>query len=465
MKRLLISCVGNQDPFSYRKEGKSYDEAVNEQIASARQGKDGPVISFCEKFKLKRDDSLILLYTKSAKNVLTPTEKSAVDTKKFICSQYNIDEENIRLISLNTPYDNEFNPSDPVMALDYIRQSLQDALTDEDEKLDTCIISSSGTPQMQAAWVLLIHSGFIKARFFQANSNEIKLEPLFEDQLLIEACNLIRIGNFGSVTEILKNLSAIAISKSRREVFFMLTIAAEGYRLWTGFEYQKATREFSGVIKNLNGYLTHLSETERVKLNRLTEMLSEHLKFLNNVLNSVELRLLDIYQSAERHYFQKSYVEAVWRLDVVCDLALIETSLRAINRKYRIRLEAENFYTEVNNSNLSELKDLVKKIKKKSFYKDLRESQAQELLAEIEPDVLRSVDGIRRDLLAEMRNTAVHYAKPIYKAQVSSGLGIARDFIEIILDKQIISDETHPLAKKNLQEIAIIFREIGVGRF
>ena len=464
MNRLLISCVGNQDPYSYRKDGKSYDEVIEAGIENFEQGKEGPIIGFCKEFKLKKTDSLILLYTKAAENVRTPTEISAIDTKKYLCDKYRIPEENVRIISLNTPYDAEFNPSDPVITLDYIRQHLQDALSTEDEEFDTCIISSSGTPQMQKALVLLVHSGFIKARLFQANGSEIKLEPLFEDQLLTEACNLIRIGNFGAAAEILKHLSEVAISGSRREVFYMLKVAAEGYRLWTGFEYQKSYSKFSYVIEKLDGFLTHLTAEEKIKLNKLSEILKKHQKFLKKVQNSVESRLLDIYQSAERHYFQKSYLEAIWRLDVICDVALIEATLRAIQRKYEIKFKAQNFYIKVEKSNLKELQSFAKQIKK-SFYTDLRETEARDFLAKIDRNTLNRIKNVRRDLLSEMRNTAVHNAKPIYKDEVFKGLKIASDFVEALLNKKIITNKKHPLAQANLDEIASIFKEIGVGRF
>lgn len=466
MEKLLMSCVGNQDPFSFREIGKSYDEVVGIGIEQFKERKAGPIISFCKQLGLNSEDSAILLYTRLAKNVRTPTEKGAIDTKEVLHRDFGISEKNIRLVTFNSASDPDFNPSDPAMVIDRMRQSLQDAITDEDEKFETFVISSSGTPQMQKAWFLLVNSGFIKARLFQANGDEIKLEPLFEDQLLTEACNLIRTGNFSSVTEILYRLSKTAVSENRRDVFNILSIAAEGYRLWTSFEYKQASEKFAYVVEELSKFLMHLSPAERSRLKNLSDTLADHQRFLTGILNSLELRLLDIYQSAERHYLQKNYLEAIWRLDVICDFALIETALRVIEGEYGIQFKSENFYVDLEVSSLSKLKYLVELIMpKNSSFNDLRESQARRLLHEIKPDILRKVASINRDSLAGTRNSAVHYAKPIYREKVDAGLETAKNFVETLLNKQILTNQYHPLSQDNLQNIANIFQEIGVGRF
>lgn len=466
MKRLLMSCVGNQDPFSFREIGKSYDQVVEIGIDKFKERIAGPIISFCRQLGLNSEDSAILLYTRLAKNVRTPTETGALHTKEILHRDFGIPEKNIRLVTLNSSSDPDFNPSDPALVIDRMRQSLQDAITDEDEKFETFVISSSGTPQMQKAWFLLVNSGFLKARLFQANGDEIKLEPLFEDQFLTEACNLIRTCNFSSVTEILSRLSKTAVSENRRDVFEILSVAAESYRLWTSFEYKRASKEFAYVVKKLSGFLTHLSPTERSKLNKLSEMLASHQKFLTEIQISLELRLLDIYQSAERHYLQKNYLEAIWRLDVICDFALIETALRVIERKYGVQFKSENFYFDLQKSSLSELQHLVKLITpKNSTFNDLRESQARQVLHEIKPDILRKVENIKRDSLAGTRNSAVHYAKPIYRDKVAAGLKTAKKFVETLLNKHIFTNQNHPLNQDNLQYTADIFQEIGVGRF
>ena len=125
MKRILLSCVGNRDPFTL--EGvKSFDEKAEEfwKNEFENKTKDGPILSFIKKKKLGKSDIVILFYTKAAKYVKTSTEKGALATKKILCSDFDFAEENIQLVSLNEPQiDHHFNPSDPTTVLANLRNS------------------------------------------------------------------------------------------------------------------------------------------------------------------------------------------------------------------------------------------------------------------------------------------------------------------------------------------------------
>lgn len=474
MKRIVLSCVGNRDPFAL--EGvKSFDEKAEEFWNNTFDNKkiEGPILGFAKKIDLTKTDQVILFYTKAGKNVLTPTEKGALATKKVLCDQFGLEQENVQAISLNEPrIDPDFNPSETEAALNNMRKALQSVLSGQaDEDCETWIIYDPGTPQMQTAWFLLVNSGFLNARLFRArDTREIQIEPLFEDQLLKEACNLLKNGIFKAVAEIFDSLGKRAVLNERRGIFRILATLSSAYHWWNGFEYQKALEEIKHAVKSLEG----LQKTSRLKslppeiqidIARFQNFLSKQQDFLEEVTKSIELRLADIFENANRQYEQENYHEVVWKLDVLSDFVFIEGALQAIENQFRVRLNAEDFYSEVDSENDPGLKNFIDSIKQPTIpYSDLRASEAKKILRRIASSQINDiVDGFYNTNLAKTRNAAIHYAQPIEKGKVYRSLSESRNFVEEIFNKNIITDFNHPLSKQHIEELAELFQKIGAG--
>lgn len=470
MGRLLLSCVGNRDPFAL--EGvRSFDEKAEQFWDGEFENRksEGPILGFTEKINLHKTDEIILFYTKAAKNVITPTEKGALATKTILCDRFGLEQKNVRTIALNEPnIDHDFNPSEPEAALKNMRKALQSVLPPQtNEECETWIIYDPGTPQMQTAWFLLVNSGFLKAKLFRArDTHEVKTEPLFEDQLLNEACNLLKIGTFKAVAEIFDSLGKRAILNERRGIFRVLATVNSAYHQWNGFEYLKALEEIKHALESLKNlqYKSKLPmPTEEIT--ELQTFLLQQQDFLEQLPDKFELHIADIFENANRQYEQENYHEAVWKLDVLSDFVFIEGALREIENEFQVRLKAEDFYSAVDSGNGSRLKDFIDTIKRPNIhYSDLRASEAKRILKNIAPSLITHiVDGFHRTNLAKTRNDAIHYAKPIERNKVYRSLNESRNFVEEFFDEHILTDFDHPLSKQRIEELAELFQKIATG--
>lgn len=471
MAKLLLSCVGNRDPFIL--EGvKSFDEKAEEfwRNEFEKKTKEGPILSFIKKKRLGKSDKAILFYTKQAKSVQTPTEKGALATKQILCSDYGWTEENIRLIALNEPQiDHHFNPSDPTTVLTNLRQALQKNLIN-DQGEEIWVNYSPGTPQMQTAWFLLVNSGFLKAKLFRAEGEEIEAEPLFEDQFLNEACHLTKICDFGAAAELFKSLSKRAVIKERISIFRIFASLNSALNYWDSFDYPTASNEFGKVFKKLEG----LQKTKRFQnllagkgdvFKEFSEYLQQINSFFMRIQNDFSAHLADIYENSARHYHRKRYHETVWKLDVLMDFAVIEKTLREIENYFDEKYTAKNFYAEVDDGGNLQLQQIVNNLRQRGvIYRDLREKEAKKILKQITTDsVWRIIESFDRKTLSDTRNKGLHYAKPISVSEAYKSLENSCHFVEALLDEEILSNYGHPLSIERIEHLAESMREIGRG--
>ncbi|MEK7724984.1 MAG: hypothetical protein AAB336_11575 [Acidobacteriota bacterium] len=346
---------------------------------------------------------------------------------------------------------------------------MQKALTGRKEE-EIWVNYSPGTPQMQTAWFLLVNSSFLKAKLFRAEGEEIEIEPLFEDQFLNEACNLLKICNFDAAAELFESLSKKAIIKERISIFHIFATICSALKSWNSFDYQASVKEIEKALKKFDGLqktgkLKKLSDDKQYDFNEFRKNLLQIRDLFGELQTNFSIHLSDIYENALRHYHYKHYHEVVWKLDVLMDFAVIEKAIREIEAQFNERYLAKSFYTEVENGNNTRLKQLVNNMKQpRVIYKDLREKEAKTILIKISsPSVKSILSGFDRKPLADTRNKAMHYAKPISSSETYRSLENSRHFVEQLLDEKILTNYDHPLSLDQIEDLAKTFRNIGTG--
>ncbi len=499
MNRVFLTCVGNRDPYWLQEENKEGKRIVlfdalrekhPEELPANKQ--EGPILSFFAKVRPGEGDRIWLFYTAPAENVRGATKNSAEATRDALRQHFSLNDTQIRLVSLNDPAQHpDFDPSDYPKVISRMREEVQKALREIDEKADIRVIYSSGTPQMQAAWILLAKSGLLPARLFRAEGDPVEIEPLFEDQLLGQACQMMRAGAFGAAAQLLRNLEKRAqlevseISKDRRGLFRIFSNACQAYHHWSLFEYASAQKKLSDAARILQRFVERKQQSAEVKptgrkasprkssfhsplLDRLRGILDEQVRFLDSLRDNPRERLRDLYFNfnARRHYEQENYTEAIWRLDALCELAAVTAALKAIDERFGVQLQAADFSRQVLKRR-RQLDDLIEAVYGGNPAKapaHLTDKAAIEILKVLAPQILKQVELDDIKWLSNIRNRAIHRASAIRQNEVNRALGIAGRYGKALVGEEVTEEKTYPFNSNIIEELAGLFQTIGSGR-
>lgn len=311
-KRVLISCVGMQDP-------------VSEKTEEA-----GPILTATRHLQ---PDLLYMLPSMEKPEASSSTEENARETKEYAeLLEEPPEGVYIRTLDVDDPRD-----------YSQLRKEISEAILGIKEELEQDeytidysyhIGLSSGTAQMQAVWLALADVGLLnqqlEAKLWRvanprmvedtspsALTEEVELRFLEEDQVLARAVELLSQYNFGAAGREVAKLRELTTSVKRRDASAVLEDVFDAYNCWDMLDIPEAERRLGRILRqneSIREYqkLTELIESQTEELNRCLEATIKEGQLIES-----EVSLLDLFHNAKRRYEQGNYADCFarfWRL-------------------------------------------------------------------------------------------------------------------------------------------------------
>jgi hypothetical protein len=334
MLKILISSVGMHDPFGYSKDG----------VLS-----EGPVMGAVK--ELKPDIVFLFPTRKQLNDKLTSTEENSQTTTEEIKKV--LPKVKVYQRPLNLP-----DPTDYCNIIKYLREELEDIKNNyARSQVDYCIAISSGTSQIQAAFLVLVNSNRIKADVFQIIDPKFlepgekrvrKVETHFleeENQIVRAKKYFSRVNYFESKEELLE-LGLFTTYPERAEKAEIFVNLIEGYFYWDLYQHPKALEKLTYVLPFLKRY----------NLNELDDIISDQASVLREIVSLADtedyLNLIDLYHNALRRERCKQFVDCLSRFKRLVEGTYFYFAKRDLN-------------LSLNSKKYSKQPDWVKKIVKK----------------------------------------------------------------------------------------------------
>ncbi len=230
MARVLISAVGNRDPYDEKNRNK------------------GPILTTLD--HLNTDSVLLVYNTPPAPRNM---EQNALETEKALQQYQGVQ---VEMFPLELP-----DPTDYDAVLEAFRKTAEEISKKyiQDELL---IAVSSGTPQMQAAWLLLISQGLLPAQAYytsdpkyvtqeQSPVRSISVAFLQEDALLKTARRHFHSFHFHGAASTLNAFADGCQHSTRRKYALLLACYCKALGLWDDYRLGHAKNELLSVTKQI----------------------------------------------------------------------------------------------------------------------------------------------------------------------------------------------------------------------
>ena len=293
MLKIMLSAVGMHDPYG-KKEEKD----------------EGPILGAVRELE---PDILFLFPTRKQPN----EERNSTDEN---CRE-TVEEIN-KLFPAVKVYERPLNLPDPTDYVNIIKslkeeiESIKESYVES--KVQYYIAISSGTPQMQSAFLVLVSSNRIKAEVYQTinpvflskddkRTRPIEIHFLEEENQIVRARSFFKNINYEeSCNELLKlGLYTIYPERARKAEVFLDLIS--GYHYWDLYQHDKALEELNKVLPQLKRY----------RFNKLHEIVVMQIKVLREIIDLGQsegyLNLADLYHNALRRKSCKQYIDCLSR--------------------------------------------------------------------------------------------------------------------------------------------------------
>lgn len=294
--KVMISCVGNRDPFA----------RDNNQT--------GPVLTVAEKI---RPDAVFLLPTSQMGNPQSATEENAWKTKEYL----DILDWRPKVSVLPLLVRDAANVQEVMTVMKSELRRLLEVLQADGVPFELHLNVSSGTPQMQQTLIVLAHSGFFPAPTLLWQALDPKLAVgdrvrsvtthfLEEENILHAIRKYADQYAFGVIALEFKRLAEISAFQARRslaEEFRRLFLA---YAAWDHLDYRQALDRLRSVWRRFQG-------TEAKDLDTALAEQAAFLERLCRESTETVLVLVDLYSNAERAFARQAYADVLarfWRL-------------------------------------------------------------------------------------------------------------------------------------------------------
>ncbi len=300
--KVLLSCVGRNDPVS---------EETNEE---------GAILTSVRKL---RPDYVILFPTQEhPAGVWSSTWDNAKMAQEFLCDPEfkEIGVKNCTLYPLCLE-----DPRDYREILRQLRDHIDRILRGEDFRLSEIFVNlSSGTPQMEACWLVLGNAGYLpNARFYQVARPSLTQRTIdervsgvdisfLEEDLLIEGFRRdIELGAYELAERNMRKLAKITTYLDRKALFEVLTELMEAYASWDRLDYVKARDRIGKTLRTIQRF---------PNLSSLRSLVQEQLQVAGSLAAATTedfFILTDIYHNAVRKFNRAAYADSTarsWRL-------------------------------------------------------------------------------------------------------------------------------------------------------
>ena len=421
--RILLMCVGVQDPHPENKPGQ-----------------DGPILSFMDylsripRYQPYKPDRIYLLSTAKKPGASRPTQERGEQTVQEL-RERGWAEVYHRLLDVLDPTDYpELFPKMKEIALSILEEP-------GNEDAELWINVSPGTGQMEAVWLSLVNSGTLKARLLQVKApwdepdeekriREVDISPLFESDYIKIGCDLFTNFGFQRASEVLFDLGAKTVGRERTDNAELFSDLARCYAHWENFEYSKA-------LEGMERLLRRESIFKDVRFKGLRELLEEQHKVLERLnQNDLFTTVVDLYQSARRQREAGNYVDCIWRCWGVYELLITEKAKEAIRKECKLPQEFplpyrfRDFISKGRGQ--PEIESIIRRFgEPANLPKYLGRTAAEDFLSRTGSPLSEVIEKRREDIewLAEKRHQALHETIPPDEGDAQKALRIAQNIL------------------------------------
>jgi phage-related protein len=434
--KILLSFVGNRDPL-------------------ANDGTEGAIVAA---FKALQPDWMYLFPTVKSPTSKSDTEENAEETKEYILglAKEMGKEVHISIIPIQV-----MNPTDVQEIIEEMRQIIRKIVQEtRHEHVEYLVSISSGTPQMQMCWALLVFSRIIQGKLYQVVApqfaeekervKEVNIAYLEEENILRQIQDLLSKYQFSTAADRLSYLAKeVTQYGSRQKLAETLTHLVQGYMYWDMLRYEDALKKLKEVKASIKREFIELEPIvdEQLKvldsLREIYEVVTEDGQYSSKL--DIGLILVDLYHNMIRRYEEGNYADSLarfWRI--------YEEGLFYVLR--RIGVDPRNL-------NKSSKEDFKAAAMKYSSNGNLTLSSAAKVLKEINLQYVREMDQIvvevagkkkqslsnNLEYLRKLRNSsyAAHGLLPVKADDAELAVKTAEHFLHFIFQKHNMQSEKY----------------------
>jgi len=459
MARVLISCVGKNDPWG--------------RPDSTGRPTPGPILSILEHLDSHNQlpHKVLLLVTKThqhtavlqngaqAEYLQQGLEDRSDATQQEIKKLYNI----AQIVSCELAV----NPADLDEVIPAVLEVLQGQIAPDDE---VHINISSGTPAMSAALTFLLDSGFLPYQQIWQSLDPTKLPLdavcvksvslgyLTERDRLERAVNLLKAMAFGQAGSAFREISRMSLIRERRSKAQAVASLMEVYQLWDQAEFQEALEKFEGTpgakqaLKNVNLWdkLPHLDD----QLNTLTRIVND-LKSYSS-LRETESILEDIYAALVRRRRSGNYINVTTKARRLYEGILNYLIYQAgLDPRKGLRSQTSQL-KHLNKSTVDRIKGIwkgqLRELKEKAAVVEILASERKTKLESKDFTILKQ----QYEKFNEARNMSYdeHGLLAVSQSQADCAVSSAANMLYCLVGKSIGELNDHPFGVKALDELA-----------
>lgn len=418
--KILLTFVGNQDPFS--------DKTKQE----------GAILTIVQQLK---PDYIYLFPSARLPGNSSETETNAEETKEWLINFFNSNSNNIfiRPLSLSDPRRIPDILDQGSREIKYILNSVSS------ENTEIIINVSSGTPQMQSCWYIWANSGLFapcKVSLYQVGNpvyvaedkrvEKVDFEFMEENNTIERIRKYLTASLFQAAAEEAEKLTQISCYSHRRFNAEIVKTVCLSYHHWDLLNYREASSQLKKIIARLDNVHDLQNFINSVK-NQI-----ETLEQLTNSDNEDIYGLTDIYYNAQRHFYQNAYADTlarIWRLIEGC-------LYYRLRNKYGV--EPRDIGSSKNKDNMKKVLNGVQVFKELSFSKSasaLKNALADTGYIAFEKKEVelpwgagtrkQKIESAMEDI-RKIRNESIvaHGIKPVSREVAQLSLSVGRHFLE-----------------------------------
>jgi hypothetical protein len=467
--RIVVSCVGSRDPYWAKKDSSQlvFSEWLKQHpgnYASASGVQIGPVLSFLSGLKppITAADRVWLFSTRAGREVRDPSEEGGKCTRQEIIGRYGIPDSHVVHGVLNPESggrDADFNPSRYEEVLPRMREAAQSVLSAHGENVEYLVIYSSGTPQMQAAWCVLVNAGLLPARLYRAEGDPVSLAPLFEEQAISQAVSMLRHGTFRAAAAVLSDLSKRAVTPERRGLTRFFGEICEGYDAWNRFAYAHGENLFRQATRGLQRLQEHRSLPSGDEWNELIGRLHSQTAALEECRpdQQASFRTLHLFHSARHKAKVGDYQTALWQYATVVEMLTVEHACLSLKERYGFTVNPAEFRQSLRGAKaaVTELYggDLM------NVPEWLEDHEARRLLRTLNPTAAESLNSEDIRHLRSWRNALVHRQRQVEEHDVYRAEAYVKHAIQQLWDIDPTRDE-HAFSYEAIQFVVSLIERV-----
>lgn len=427
--KILFSFVGKRDPL-------------------AEDGTEGAIVAA---FKALQPDWVYLFPTVKSPTSKSNTEENAEETKEYILDLAKDAGKNVNVSIIPIQI---INPTDVQEIIEEMRKIIRKIVQEvSGEHVEYHMSISSGTPQMQMCWPLLVFSRIIQGKLYQVAApqfakeqdrvKEVNITYLEEESVLRQIQDLLSKYQFSTAVDRLSYLAEEVTQYGIRQKHAeILTMLVRGYMYWDMLRYEQAYEQLAKVNTSIKRELIELEPIVNEQLNVLSSLREVyHVVTTDDQYSNkldIGLILVDLYHNMLRRYEEGNYADALARFWRIYEEGLFYVLRKmGVNHKNIEKSSKEDYKAvAMNYSSNGQTLTLSSAVK---VLKDINSQYVKELdqvIVEVEGKKKQSLSN-NLETLRKLRNNSItaHGLLPVTSEDAELAVKSAEQFLRFILQK------------------------------